>query len=326
LLAASFDFQPLVQYLRCNEKELFDHLNNLDISIEELIHYQQQDTHDIVLLCEFHSYPVIPEQLASNTFIFTFDYQLLTKPKNKIFYYCIYLFMWVNNQEDFQEISTTYLFSCANRNFNNYRPGKIYNYVKLQDKSYFNQILYTKFKLSEPFDMTVFDNNDQELMACAQKVEQEYNTWALADDLVSSLWTFDLDVYRLSLFHIVAETSVELSIVSEKTYKVFNAGQIPILCGPTGAIQHLRNLGFDVFDDIINHDYDTIDDWKTRINHMHLALDSVAAMNHEKIKLETLQRRIYNKQRLRSLDLQKLILDPIINQLKQYFPGEQHGR
>jgi hypothetical protein len=168
---------------------------------------------------------------------------------------------------------------------------------------------------------------DPELYQLAKQIESEYYTWPLATErgpnsLVRSLWTFDLDVYKDSLFHIVAETLVESPYISEKTYKIINAGQIPIMCGPKGAIQHLRNLGFDVFDDIVDHSYDNIDNWKLRITTMHKSLDKISMLNHEQIKFDTYQRRLYNQQRLTSIELQQLIFKPIITQLKQYLQGE----
>lgn len=43
---------------------------------------------------------------------------------------------------------------------------------------------------------------------------------------------------------------------TEKTAKFINCNQLPLFMAPHGYVGRLRELGFDVFDDIINHDYD----------------------------------------------------------------------
>ena len=46
--------------------------------------------------------------------------------------------------------------------------------------------------------------------------------------------------------------------VTEKTYKTFYMGHPFVVLSQPGTISHVKKLGFDVFDDIINHDYDDI--------------------------------------------------------------------
>jgi hypothetical protein len=70
--------------------------------------------------------------------------------------------------------------------------------------------------------------------------------------------------YKDSLFNITTESmyfdAVENGIsklfITEKTLKVFNYCQIPIMVGCPGIVDYLRNSGYDVFDDIVNHSYD----------------------------------------------------------------------
>jgi hypothetical protein len=52
---------------------------------------------------------------------------------------------------------------------------------------------------------------------------------------------------------------------TEKTEKAFRYHQIPILVAPAGYVEYLRNLGYDVFDDFINHSYDVEVDPYVRI-------------------------------------------------------------
>lgn len=48
--------------------------------------------------------------------------------------------------------------------------------------------------------------------------------------------------------------------MSEKTTKAFGFYQIPVFVAAKGYVNEMRKLGFDVFDDIVNHDYDNITD------------------------------------------------------------------
>lgn len=53
---------------------------------------------------------------------------------------------------------------------------------------------------------------------------------------------------------------------TEKTAKMFNCKQLPLFIAPFGYVAKLRELGFDVFDDIIDHSYDTIPENDARIS------------------------------------------------------------
>ena len=50
---------------------------------------------------------------------------------------------------------------------------------------------------------------------------------------------------------------------TEKCMKPFYNLQFPIIYGHNGIIQDLRDIGFDMFDDIINHDYDIVEESST---------------------------------------------------------------
>lgn len=74
------------------------------------------------------------------------------------------------------------------------------------------------------------------------------------------------------LFNIVVETSSQhdenvwhTNFITEKTFKAFFRRQIPIWFAVPGLVQEVRKLGFDLFDDLINHNYDNIKDEYFRI-------------------------------------------------------------
>ena len=75
---------------------------------------------------------------------------------------------------------------------------------------------------------------------------------------------------------------------TEKTDKCFSMGQIPVFLSKKGYVSVLRNVyGFDVFDDLVDHSYDNIDDPMARIDAVaqecirlsHIGLDSLKSIN-----------------------------------------------
>lgn len=66
--------------------------------------------------------------------------------------------------------------------------------------------------------------------------------------------------YRNSFVEIVSESSFTPPsfMLTEKTAHSFFGCNFPIILSGRGAIQHLRDIGFDMFDDIVDHKYDVI--------------------------------------------------------------------
>ena len=49
-------------------------------------------------------------------------------------------------------------------------------------------------------------------------------------------------------------------MLTEKTFKAFAWHQVPIFVATLGHVDLVRGLGFDLFEDIIDHSYETCDD------------------------------------------------------------------
>ena len=76
-------------------------------------------------------------------------------------------------------------------------------------------------------------------------------------------------VYDRCEFSVITETRYNLpyDFITEKTTQCFVALHPALYVSNRGHVQELRNLGFDVFDDVFDHSYDTVEDDK-RIEHM----------------------------------------------------------
>ena len=80
-------------------------------------------------------------------------------------------------------------------------------------------------------------------------------------------------VWYQSLFNIVVETSSQTDpgiwrsvFITEKTFKAFAMCQIPVWFAVPGLVEQVKALGFDVFSDIVDHSYDSIQDQPNRMD------------------------------------------------------------
>jgi len=78
-------------------------------------------------------------------------------------------------------------------------------------------------------------------------------------------------LFHSCTFNLVVESGSQIDhytwqsiFITEKTFKAFALKQIPIWFAIPGTVEQIRTLGFDLFDDIIDHSYDHIFDERTR--------------------------------------------------------------
>jgi hypothetical protein len=79
-------------------------------------------------------------------------------------------------------------------------------------------------------------------------------------------------LFHSCFFNIVVETSTQnfkdsysTKFITEKTFKAFALRQIPIWIAVPGLVAEVRKLGFELFDDIVDHSYDLISDENLRV-------------------------------------------------------------
>jgi hypothetical protein len=88
------------------------------------------------------------------------------------------------------------------------------------------------------------------------------------------------------------------AFVTEKTWKPVASAQLFLIVGHRNAVAHLRSLGVDTFDDIIDHDhYDAEPDWQLRIQKIHQVIDDLLLQDLESIYKDTEQRRTSNSKK-----------------------------
>jgi len=155
-----------------------------------------------------------------------------------------------------------YKFSCLNGTAKEHRK---FLYVLLNQKHYFKDIVFT---FGHRPTTTAF-LNEILLTVEEQKIYQalpQAVEFLASDATVGIDLTLDHPAYQESYVNLVTETTVISPMLSEKTFKPIVAGQLFILIAAPGAVQFLRDIGIDTFDDIVDHSYDLISDTRTRIN------------------------------------------------------------
>lgn len=146
-----------------------------------------------------------------------------------------------------------------------------------------------------------------------------------ADADLDPTWLAQPNLYATSFISVVSETSMvsPLSNFSEKTFRAIMMGHPILMLGSQYSVRTLRRWGFDVYDDIINHDYDL------EADHVHRArrafaelerLNSIPLARCEQIRQDILQRRQRNIIRYRDLFYQLIIRQrEILPEILEFF-------
>ena len=112
-----------------------------------------------------------------------------------------------------------------------------------------------------------------------------------------------IEDFRNSYLNLVVESRLEnIGYLTEKVYKPLRTGQLFLVQGPPGTVRYLRSIGFDTYDDFIDHSYDMIDDWQQRSDAVLAELDRIYS-GIEDFYFASQDRRIYNRNHLMSQQL-----------------------
>lgn len=115
-----------------------------------------------------------------------------------------------------------------------------------------------------------------------QKVEDSNDIYGLHNDNLTNFKESLQPKYNNSVVEFVSETSYNESSfnITEKTIHFIYGANFPIMISSPGTVDFLRNMGLDMFDDIIDHSYDNISDPASRINAaIDLNLDILTSSN-----------------------------------------------
>lgn len=183
-----------------------------------------------------------------------------------------------------------YLFMCYNRNVKIHRFALL---VHLMKNNIINSVDWSWIRGNEVREKFILKDeslslswflkplfNDQELKEFEKEINNlsDINVKKSVHELKYEVdfppFKFDTEAsysnnpYSNSYINIVTETNFEkddIIILSEKSFIPFYFSQIPIIIASTNHIKKMRDShGFDFFDDIVNHDYDSEPNLKKR--------------------------------------------------------------
>jgi hypothetical protein len=213
---------------------------------------------------------------------------------DSVFYFPVFYFYglqnWINEYSQVFDHKKIYNISCLNKGAHGHR---IQNYVTLIEKNY-DAVLSSWIDVpGDGLDPT------PDALAKYQKLKEQKiipKLDPLPINFKSVHGSIQHDAYRAAYIHIIVETQVQDTIfISEKTWKSVASGQLFFMVGCLGTIGYLRDLGVDVFDDIIDHSYDSDPDWVSRINRMHDSLAQLMQQDLSTVYEQTQDRRQQNQ-------------------------------
>ena len=107
------------------------------------------------------------------------------------------------------------------------------------------------------------------------------------------------DLYLESFCSIILETFFEAdhssgTFLTEKTWKCIKYGQPFVVAAPAGTVQHLRDIGYAMYDEHIDHSYDTIEDATERAKALLNEIDRLNTVVSTEWYQRLNEQRIYN--------------------------------
>jgi hypothetical protein len=240
---------------------------------------------------------------------FTRPYRLLTSDFNRKDYHPFHLlysaYFAQHDSIDFGN-KKQYLVSVVNRSP---RLTRLYLLNKIRQNTNLQRLYIKWFKMSESNGPVPVYAHINEILGQDTddflRYEKNYPQFSATpeSELCSSIEDF-----RNSYLNLVVESRLEdIGYLTEKIYKPLRTGQLFLVQGPPGTVGYLRSVGFDTYDDFIDHSYDTITDWQQRSDAVLSELDRIYA-GIEDFYFAAQDRRIYNRNHLQSQKLVNQVL------------------
>jgi len=134
---------------------------------------------------------------------------------------------------------------------------------------------------------------------------------------------FEARWYDDTYFSIVAETRVMTVVntpllISEKTFKALAFYHPFLIWGELGSLQHLKNLGFETFNNLFDESYDAISNSVDRLKAMVSNVGNFKQVPYDRITLEKLQHnhdRFFDQAYVQSC-IKQQIIEPLLQQIE----------
>jgi hypothetical protein len=211
-----------------------------------------------------------------------------------------------NNQRPNISDPRPHAISCLNKN-----PWthKTLNFVAMSKQPWFDSVqksfgwIYPE--LSEQYDYLSTDVLNKITAQDADYLRSIYPLrLSMADDM-TKFESNSCPTYQTCYIDYLPESRTENTFISEKTWKPIFSGQLFLILGSVGTIEYLRDVGIDVFDDIIDHAYDQESDLETKIGMLMKSVTKLLEQDLDQVWADTYHRRQKNLDLMYNPDFQQ---------------------
>jgi hypothetical protein len=179
-----------------------------------------------------------------------------------------------------KNMDSQYNYICLNRNYRYQRELLVSLLLEyqlentgmiscmFQDKMDSNNLKFWNFKGNEEI-LKLFLSGREKIKTQAFNLNDSYEIYKnLDNDNTTNFKNKLSNYYKDTFVEIISETSFfeQCFLITEKTANCFYGSNFPIWISSRGTVSFLRDMGLDVFDDIVDHSYDEIDDPILRLN------------------------------------------------------------
>lgn len=218
-----------------------------------------------------------------------------------------------------------YNYYCLNHRFSPDRQKviKALNKYNLIDYGYVKQNaeVFESISLRHKFDGVIYGGHKKEVFDNHQpsklynsdwKNHNTYNNIRYSNH-VKNLFYIDKNIK--SPICLITESPMLSRYLTEKSFQPFHLGRIPLIMGFAGINQFFKEEGFDMFDDIIDYGFDSINDVDLRINTAIKTNQNI--LKNFSITDNIVERLKYNQNHLMYLWTDKQI-DKIVNKMREF--------
>ena len=273
---------------------------------------------------DYHSKAQILDRFAQERGIPTYfalsQFDLVRHPHLREINYPSWLFVFKKqNLPSWSDRPRRHAFSCLNRNPSMHR---LILYTKIKQRELLDRFIYSFYNRCpyQGHPITAYQYRglagivDQETAdMCIQNLRDFPLSWA-GETLGANDHTIDHPAYQDAWCNIVTETSGVVSFTSEKIWKPIAAGQLFLIAGAPGTATWLKSLGFHTFEDHYDLKIDLSSRFDQLVDVIERHRDDAQAWWHaNRFHIE------HNYHWFRSGNVEKSLLDPIIDQLNHKY-------
>jgi len=221
----------------------------------------------------------------------------------------LYHMIAMNKEFDTPDTEIKYLFTCLNA-----RPH-LHRVIMLDTLKKYNLL-----------DTNIYSWNDKD----PKNVNKHFNDYVpkywrykhvtidnYNQDPEVKLRTLPLEVHQ-SLINLVTETFTDVPFITEKTYKNFIFGKPFLVFGFPGIHNHLKYMGFKLYDSIIDYSFDKEQDDIKRCN---MIVEQLAKLSNKDLNVLNQQMKevtIYNKQHAIDIVKSEIGIPDIVRDYQKY--------